>query len=464
MGTCCSVSSVEEAESANQFRAIDANQNNLASRDEMAQYVASRAELWAMLAVNLGESEDKCRDTATRVAMELASGKRGKAAQETELTEAQFHAFRTRYILDGEGAKEFFHRCVFATFDIDGNDSLDPQEIDRFLDTFYKSGSIFEGDSRLPPRDVLKQRLLENAHNGHLNFQQIRLVIQGTAGGSSSLAPQKSPDTSTQLCANSPAPVTPVTPASTAVPSEPEELEKEETSQEAFPLSSNGHNKTFGPVQTTEKKSTTSRRRNTINSSPSQVPDDSPQSGKQRPRKSRSKTPQSNQENESPLASESEGITSGKKMTKPKRKKKVTRADSAQSSGASSTSSEPPIAEVPPRMNDIDCNIDDKTRQKKKKPRRSKSFDDCALPTKKKPIHRSSSNVSTVADGERKRRPPRRKSQSGGDSAGDTTPSKKKSIRRANSSLSDGKQQQRRAKKSNGSPKPPEKQTRPKPQ
>ena len=195
MGTCCSVPSVEEAESAQQFRALDANRDNLACRKEMAQYVASRAELWAMLSVNLGLSEEECRQTATRVAMELASGKQGEAAKLAELTEAEFHNFRARYILDGKGAQEFFHRCVFSTFDTDGNDSLDPHELDKFLDTFYKSGSIFEGDSRLPSRDVFKQRLLENANasgngDGTLSFEQIRSVIQGTAGGSSSFVAQ----------------------------------------------------------------------------------------------------------------------------------------------------------------------------------------------------------------------------------------------------------------------------------
>ena len=86
MGTCCSVPSVEEAESAQQFRALGPSKNNLACREEMAQYVASRAELWAMLSVNLGLSEEECKETATRVAMELASCKQGPAAQAAELT------------------------------------------------------------------------------------------------------------------------------------------------------------------------------------------------------------------------------------------------------------------------------------------------------------------------------------------------------------------------------------------
>lgn len=181
MGTCCSVLSVEEAESAQQFRALDENHDNLACQEEMAKYVASRAELWAMLSVNLNLSEEVCRATATRVAMELASGKEGNKALQTELTEAQFHAFRTQYVLDGKGAQEFFHRCVFASFVKEGSRTMDAKELDAFLDTFYEAGSIFEGDARLPQKTELKERILRKNSTGKLSFEQIRDVIRGTA-------------------------------------------------------------------------------------------------------------------------------------------------------------------------------------------------------------------------------------------------------------------------------------------
>lgn len=181
MGTCCSVPSVEEAESAQQFRKVDTNRDSLVDRQEMAAFVKSHAEMWAMLSVNLGLSEDICQETATRVAMELASGKEGNAAQQSPLSESQFHTFRAKYMVDGKGAQEFFHRCVFASFVKDGKQYLDAnEELDVFLDTFYKSGSIFEGDTRLPPQEELKERITRNSSSGRLKFDEIRDIIRGT--------------------------------------------------------------------------------------------------------------------------------------------------------------------------------------------------------------------------------------------------------------------------------------------
>ncbi|CAB9525959.1 expressed unknown protein [Seminavis robusta] len=200
MGQCqCSVPSVEEEESARQFRALFP-QNNLVGRFEMKDFVASRAELWAMLSVNLNLSESVCQVTATRVAMELTSGLEGDAALNAEITEAQFHAFRCRYMLDGKGAQEFFHRCVFASFDADCSHCLDAAELDTFLDTFYGSGSIFQGDARLPPKEELKQRILSNSNGGdQLTFEEIRDVLRGntTKKNTTTTTNSSTPSTST---------------------------------------------------------------------------------------------------------------------------------------------------------------------------------------------------------------------------------------------------------------------------
>lgn len=204
MGQCkCSVPSVEEEVSAQHFRALDTNKNNMACHAEMAKYVASRPEMWAMLGVNLDLPEDVCQATATRVVMELASGLKGNLAAGKEITEAQFHAFRCRYMLDGKGAQEFFHRCVFASFDANSDQSLDAEELETFLDTFYKSGSIFEGDARLPPKQELLQRILDNSvgykKEGKLTFEEIRDLIRGNTSSakpnamSNSAAPATSP-------------------------------------------------------------------------------------------------------------------------------------------------------------------------------------------------------------------------------------------------------------------------------
>lgn len=187
MGSCCSaLSSVEEAESSAMFKRLDVNNDKKACREEISAFVASRPELWAMLSINLGISEDKCRETATRVAMELASGKEGPAALETELTPQQFHQFRQKYMLNGQGAQEFFHRCVFASFDHDNNNLLDTDELDAFLDTFYKAGSIFLGDSRLPKKTVLKQNIIDKystRDDNMLSFDELRDIIRGTGAG-----------------------------------------------------------------------------------------------------------------------------------------------------------------------------------------------------------------------------------------------------------------------------------------
>lgn len=181
MGSCCSAPDVELAESAQQFSQADLNNNKLVDQKEMLTYVKSHPEMWAMLSVNLGLSEEECQKTANRVAMELASGQGGAGALKAELTEAQFHTFRSKYMVDGKGSQEFFHRCVFASFVKDGKQYLDANnELDLFLDTFYKSGSIFAGDTRLPPKEELKERIMDNGDSGRLSFENFRDIIRGT--------------------------------------------------------------------------------------------------------------------------------------------------------------------------------------------------------------------------------------------------------------------------------------------
>jgi len=171
-------------ESRREFERLDSNGDQSACRQEIAAYIASNHEMWAMLSVNLDKSEEYCQEIATRVAMELASGKEGEDAMNAEIDIHQFHAFRKKYMLDPHGQQEFFHRSVFATFDSDNNAHLDSDELDQFLDTFYKSGSIFKGDVRLPPKEVLKNILLSkmDADNDRgLCFEKMRGIISGAA-------------------------------------------------------------------------------------------------------------------------------------------------------------------------------------------------------------------------------------------------------------------------------------------
>lgn len=171
-------------ESNQLFHQMDVDNSNTASRDEINNFVASNSKLWAMLSVNLNRPENECQAVATRVAMELASGLQGEEALQTELTKDQFHQFRKQYILDPKGSQEFFHRAVFATFDVDNNSFLDEDELESFLDTFYQSGSIFQGDLRLPPKAELKQSILDKFDtegDRRLCFDRVRGVISGTA-------------------------------------------------------------------------------------------------------------------------------------------------------------------------------------------------------------------------------------------------------------------------------------------
>lgn len=176
--------SVDRKESNQLFHQFDTNKSNTADIDEIKAFVSSNAKLWAMLSVNLGRTEEECQKVATRVVMELVSGLQGDQALRSELTKDQFHQFRKKYILDPEGSQEFFHRAVFAAFDVDNNQILDEGELEALLDTFYQSGSIFQGDVRLPPKEELKALILEKydvAGNKRLSFGRIRGVISGTA-------------------------------------------------------------------------------------------------------------------------------------------------------------------------------------------------------------------------------------------------------------------------------------------
>jgi hypothetical protein len=155
------------------------------SKDELADYVKSHAELWAMLGVNLNMKEERCCEIATNVAFALAMGRTDAhmpPSQRRELSKAEFHNFRTKYVLDPKGSQEFFHRAIFATFDANGNGVLEPAELDNFLDIYYEADSIFKGDKRLPTKKKLRKLVLEKLdtdNDGVLSFEEIRGLIGG---------------------------------------------------------------------------------------------------------------------------------------------------------------------------------------------------------------------------------------------------------------------------------------------
>lgn len=156
----------------------------LISHADIHNFIASTPTCWAMLHVNIGIPEEECKLVAYRVSLELATGRRGESSGSAAITKKQFQKFQKEYIEDPKGNQEFFHRCVFAAFDEDSNGVLDLDEIDKFLDTFYVTGSIFQGDDRLPDKETLKNQILEQLDengDGLFNFDEIRSLISGSA-------------------------------------------------------------------------------------------------------------------------------------------------------------------------------------------------------------------------------------------------------------------------------------------
>ena len=153
------------------------------SDEEIRTFIEANPSLWAMLRVTIGLPAEQCQEIAFRVALELISGKSGVGLTKAQVTRSQFKSFQRDYLNDPKGSQEFFHRSVFVSFDADGNGVLDKEEIDKFLDTFYLSGSIFHGDSRLPSKEELKATILEELDengDGLFDFEEIRSLISGS--------------------------------------------------------------------------------------------------------------------------------------------------------------------------------------------------------------------------------------------------------------------------------------------
>mmetsp|Transcript_32817 Transcript_32817/g.79478 ORF Transcript_32817/g.79478 Transcript_32817/m.79478 type:complete len:210 (-) Transcript_32817:313-942(-) len=190
MGCCQSVDAVEQ-DSRKEFKSLQSDGSTI-TRDEFAGYVEKNPNLWSMLTVNLGLSEEQCKEIATDVAFLLAldapkdsskkSGNKEALLDDDKLTRDQFHHFRKNFVVDPKGSLEFFHRCVFAAYDENKNGVLERHEVDEFLDIFYKQDSIFKGDHRLPSKKKLKKLVydkLDNNKDGVLDFEEIRILISG---------------------------------------------------------------------------------------------------------------------------------------------------------------------------------------------------------------------------------------------------------------------------------------------
>ena len=200
MGNLCSSSpkTLQHQKSKKDFQSMATNDaqrvSNMVGKDQFVTYIAKRAELWAMLSVNLGLPEQKCIEVAVDVAFNMVSHKyvndpsvkvrrQSIIAKHDTMSEDQFHKF-TDIVSKPKGQLEFFHRTVFQAFDKDNNGVLDAGELDAFLETFYSADSIFKGDARLPSKEVLRSIVNERFDkdgDGELSFDEIHMIISGKA-------------------------------------------------------------------------------------------------------------------------------------------------------------------------------------------------------------------------------------------------------------------------------------------
>jgi len=174
------------------------------SVDDFEAFLEQNAQLWAMLGVNLGLEEDRCKQIASTVAMQLygrvsadvaAPAPAAAAAADVRrssvvafgysMSREDFRKFYKQIVSDPKGQQHFFHQCVFAAYDTDGNGVLDCEELDSFLDVFYQAGSIFAGDKRLPDKASLRKLIyskLDQDGDQMLSFDEIQSLISGSAG------------------------------------------------------------------------------------------------------------------------------------------------------------------------------------------------------------------------------------------------------------------------------------------
>ena len=180
----------KEPESVREARSIDDDNNGTISKPELRAYIQKNAKLWAMLCVNLNMSESNCQRCATSVAYQLGKSLKAKTPVE-ELPKADRRreptveevAMFLDFVKTPKGEQEFFHRTVFRAFDADSNGYLDNDELEKFLDVFYRADSIFAGDRRLPSKFMLKLKVLMDLDDGDgkLTFEEIRSLISGGA-------------------------------------------------------------------------------------------------------------------------------------------------------------------------------------------------------------------------------------------------------------------------------------------
>lgn len=157
------------------FDQIDEDKSDSVCLAEMEAFVASNSKLWSFLSVHFVIPVEQCQEVATRVAMELATGRKGKSALKKEISRKQFHHFRKYYMEDPTGAREFFHHTIVETFDVNHDSLLDEEEFENLMDALYGAsahliddssselqGGLLYGSLKLPPRENFKKMIYDN--------------------------------------------------------------------------------------------------------------------------------------------------------------------------------------------------------------------------------------------------------------------------------------------------------------
>ena len=98
------------------FAAIDTDRSSKIDEGELAHWIAEQQQLWAMLDVNLGLGEERCKQIATDVAfrMSQAEGEASpKPGAKREMTADEFARFH-EVVADPKGQLSFFHQTARA--------------------------------------------------------------------------------------------------------------------------------------------------------------------------------------------------------------------------------------------------------------------------------------------------------------------------------------------------------------
>ena len=166
---------------------IDRNEDGRIDKDECQIYIDQNAQLWAMLSASCNIPTARCREIARDTAYTMAKKAPHQSFRDLNALELErpptideFKQLFSKIHTDPQYQLEFFHRTVFCAFDQDGNGYLDSQELDAFLDIFYDVKSSFAGDVRLPHKQVLKKRVLQDLDangDGRLDFEGAKKTL-----------------------------------------------------------------------------------------------------------------------------------------------------------------------------------------------------------------------------------------------------------------------------------------------